>query len=138
MPKIYNCDLEDVNNGKCIISGNNTVLISINNPCSAYEVRPEQSFKSVHRFEFLDIEDSEHDFAIADYQAKGIAQILQTCYDAGYNVVCHCFLGVNRSGAVAEVGEMLGFEYIGTYKQPNVLVKKKLMKQFGWTYEEQE
>ncbi len=134
MPKIYNCDLEDINTGKCIISGNNTVLISINNPCSAYEVRPEQSFKSVHRFEFLDIEDSEHDFAITDYQAKDIAQILQTCYDTGINVVCHCFLGINRSGAVTEVGEMLGFEYIGTYKQPNVLVKKKLMKQFGWNY----
>lgn len=30
----------------------------------------------------------------------------------------------------------LGFEYIGTYKQPNLLVKQKLTKEFGWNYED--
>lgn len=136
MPRIYNSDLADVNNGKCKLSGDNCILISINDPCC--EAKPRQHFRVVHHFEFLDIEDQDHDFAITDQQAEFIADILQSCLDFGIDIVVHCHMGVCRSGAVAEVGEILGFEYVGTYKQPNVLVKKKLMKQFGWLYEEQE
>lgn len=138
MPKIYNSDLMDVNTGRCKIWGDNCVLISISDPVSAYTVNPVQKFKYTFSYEFLDIEDKTNDFSITDFQARSIAAVLQSCYDTDTDVLVHCFAGVCRSGAVAEVGEMLGFEYIGTYKQPNVLVKKKLMKQFGWTYEEQE
>ncbi len=133
MPKIYNSDLADINNGKCKLYGDNCILISINDPCC--EAKPKQQFKDVYHFEFLDIEDQEHDFAISDGQAEEIAGLLNHCLEEDIDVLCHCHMGICRSGAVAEVGEMLGFEYVGTYKQPNILVKKKLMKQFGWTYE---
>lgn len=44
----------------------------------------------------------------------------------------HCTAGICRSGAVTEVAEMLGFKYIGNHRQPNILVKKKLIKAAGF------
>jgi predicted protein tyrosine phosphatase len=50
------------------------------------------------------------------------------------NVVVHCMAGICRSGAVVEVGVMMGFNDCEKYRQPNLRVKHKLMKQLGWTY----
>lgn len=135
MPKIYNSDLADVNNGKCKLYGDNCILISINDPCC--EAKPKQDFKAIYHFEFLDIEDSEHDFAIMVKQAREIAIILQHCYERNIDVVVHCMAGVSRSRAVAEVGEMIGFDYVGSYREPNVLVKTLLMDQFIFNHEEE-
>ena len=54
------------------------------------------------------------------------------------NVVVHCHAGVCRSGAVAEVGVMLGFDDSESFRSPNLLVKHKMMKVLGWTYDENE
>jgi len=47
------------------------------------------------------------------------------------NVVVHCHMGVCRSGAVAEVGVMMGFRDTEKFRIPNLMVKKKLMEQLG-------
>ena len=54
------------------------------------------------------------------------------------NVVVHCVAGVCRSGAVAEVGVMMGFRDAEAFRSPNLLVKHKMMKCLGWTYDENE
>jgi hypothetical protein len=54
------------------------------------------------------------------------------------NVVVHCFAGICRSGAVCEVGVMMGFNDTERFRSPNLLVKHRMMKHLGWTYDEQE
>ena len=40
-------------------------------------------------------------------------------------------MGVSRSGAVAEVGTMMGFRDVGNWRAPNPMVKKKVMEYLG-------
>jgi hypothetical protein len=54
------------------------------------------------------------------------------------NVVVHCFAGICRSGAVTEVGVMMGFEDTGRFRAPNLLVKHRMMRALGWTYDADE
>ena len=54
------------------------------------------------------------------------------------NVVVHCYAGICRSGAVAEVGVMMGFQDCERSRIPNLRVKQKLMKQLGCTYDSEE
>jgi hypothetical protein len=54
------------------------------------------------------------------------------------NVVVHCFAGICRSGAVAEVGVMMGFDDVGRTRIPNLLVKHRMMRALGWTYDDAE
>jgi hypothetical protein len=54
------------------------------------------------------------------------------------NVVVHCFAGICRSGAVCEVGVMMGFNDTERFRSPNLLVKHRMMKHLGWTYDERE
>ena len=54
------------------------------------------------------------------------------------NVVVHCHAGVCRSGAVAEVGVMMGFADCERFRIPNLLVKHKMMRVLGWTYDSEE
>ena len=54
------------------------------------------------------------------------------------NVIVHCVAGVCRSGAVCEIGVMMGFDDTEVFRSPNLLVKHKMMKVLGWTYDENE
>ena len=54
------------------------------------------------------------------------------------DVIVHCVAGVCRSGAVCEVGVMMGFDDTEDFRSPNLLVKHKMMKILGWTYDENE
>jgi hypothetical protein len=54
------------------------------------------------------------------------------------NVVVHCFAGICRSGAVCEVGVMMGFNDTGRFRAPNLLVKHRMMRALGWTYDADE
>lgn len=115
----------------------NTMLIQIADTVSPWWPTPAREFEQVHRFQFLDIEDRDEGVAehgITDEQAQELVQILQRAYDTNTNVVVHCTAGICRSGAVAEVGVMLGFEDTGRFRNPNLRVKHKMMQCLGWTY----
>ncbi len=141
MPWIQNVALGDIKKGLHIQPGENAMLIQIVDP--AYEFpEPKYTFKEVHQFEFLDIE--EKDFALDEAmrcsheQAAELVRLLQHALANRMNVIVHCHAGVCRSGAVCEVGVMMGFDDTELFRSPNLLVKHRMMKALGWTYDENE
>jgi predicted protein tyrosine phosphatase len=136
MPWIENVAASDVSLGFHHDAGPNSMLISITDP-AGWRPEAKQQFKERHNFEFLDAEDTDgfpDEAKISDAQAEQIVKLLQRALENRMNVVVHCMAGICRSGAVAEVGVMMGFNDCEKYRQPNLRVKHKLMKQLGWTY----
>ena len=141
MPWIQNVALSDIVKGHHISVGDNSVLIQIVDPAMEFPT-PLHKFGSVHQFEFLDLEKddmpSAEEFKINDHQAKSLVLILQQALLNHSDVVVHCVAGVCRSGAVCEVGVMMGFDDTEVFRSPNLLVKHKMMDYLGWTYDENE
>jgi hypothetical protein len=81
---------------------------------------------------------SAEEFKVTDAQAQQLVDLLLKAYGQRMNVIVHCVAGVCRSGAVCEVGVMLGFDDTEVFRSPNLLVKHKMMKALGWTYDENE
>jgi len=136
MPWIENVAAVDISKGFHHDCGPNSMLISIADP-AGWRPEAKQQFKERHDFEFLDAEDDDREpeeAKISDAQAEQIVGLLQRALENRMNVVVHCMAGICRSGAVAEVGVMMGFNDCEKYRQPNLRVKHKLMKQLGWTY----
>lgn len=138
---IENVAWDDVKNGWHSDMGENAMLIQIMDPASFFP-EPKKQFKEIHRFEFLDIEDPDveadpnmGEFAITDDQAQELVRLLQHAKDNSMNVLVHCFAGVCRSGAVCEVGTLLGFTATERYRQPNLRVKHKMMRILGMYYD---
>ena len=137
MPWIENVAASDVSIGFHHDAGTNSMLISICDP-AGWRPEAKYSFKERHNFEFLDAEDTDgfpDEAKISDAQAKQIVELLKHALDNRMNVVVHCMAGICRSGAVAEVGVMMGFNDCEKFRQPNLRVKHKLMTQLGWTYD---
>jgi predicted protein tyrosine phosphatase len=149
MPWIQNVSLSDVKKGQHIRVGENSMLIQIVDPDMEHP-EPAYTFKEVHKFKFLDIEedgmtnfgDGEmvdvSELAVKDQDAEQLVGLLQHALDQRMDVVVHCVAGVCRSGAVAEVGVMLGFDDAEAFRSPNLLVKHKMMRVLGWLYDENE
>jgi len=141
MPWIQNVALADIPKGHHIRVDENSMLIQIVDPDMEFPV-PKHTFKEVHQFKFLDLEktdDTINDkWKIQDEQAEQLVALLQHALAKHMDVVVHCHAGVCRSGAVAEVGVMLGFQDAEAFRSPNLLVKHKMMKVLGWTYDENE
>ena len=149
MPWIQNVALSDIQKGFHINPGDNAMLIQIVDPDMEFPV-PKYSFKETHQFKFLDIEDDglsndgtgeKIDMSwgmVTEAQAAELARLLQHALDNRMNVIVHCHAGVCRSGAVCEVGVMLGFDDTEAFRSPNLLVKHRMMKHLGWTYDENE
>ena len=137
-PWIQNVALANVRLGHHIQVGENSMLIQIVDPCMAFPT-PVHKFKEVHQFEFLDLEKDDmpdaEEFKITDEQAEQLVQLLHHALTNRMNVIVHCVAGVCRSGAVCEVGVMLGFRDTEAFRSPNLLVKHKMMKVLGWTYD---
>lgn len=133
---IQNVALADIPKRHHIDAGENSMLIQIVDPCMEFPI-PKHQFKEIHQFEFLDIEE-ENDFAITDKQAAQLVALLQRAFENRMNVVVHCHAGICRSGAVAEVGVMMGFQDAEAFRAPNLRVKHKMMQQLGWTYDSDE
>lgn len=127
MSWIANVSLSDIIRGHHYDPGSNSMLISIVDP-DMESPTPLYPFEEVHRFRFLDIEEPDHPLAITTQDANKIAQLLKRALDKRMNVVVHCVAGVCRSGAVAEVGVILGFDDTETFRSPNLLVKKALLR----------
>lgn len=148
-PWIQNVSLGDIIKGFHIEAGPNSMLIRILDPDMEFPKTAKQ-FKEVHEFKFLDIEDNgmTNDGSgemidmswgmIKDDDAKKLVQLLQHALEQRMNVIVHCHAGVCRSGAVCEVGVMMGFRDTEAYRSPNLMVKHKMMKVLGWTYDENE
>jgi len=138
---IQNVALSDIQKGFHINPGENAMLIQIVDPCMEFPT-PKYQFKEVHQFEFLDLEKddmpSAEEFKVTDAQAQQLVDLLLKAYGQRMNVIVHCVAGVCRSGAVCEVGVMMGFEDTEIFRSPNLLVKHKMMKHLGWTYDENE
>ena len=136
MPWIENVAAADIPTGFHHDCGPNSMLISITDP-AGWRPKAKHDFKERHDFEFLDAEDADgfpDETKISDAQAEQIAALLKHALENRMNVVVHCMAGICRSGAVTEVGVMMGFNDCEKYRQPNLRVKHKLMKQLGWTY----
>lgn len=149
MPWIQNVAMSDIKNGFHFNPGENAMLIQIMDPPGDFPV-PLYKFKEIHQFDFLDVEedgltnngDGEwsdvSEFAVTQEQADKLVQLLQHAQANRMNVIVHCHAGVCRSGAVCEVGVMMGFNDTEVFRSPNLLVKHKMMKSLGWTYNEDE
>jgi predicted protein tyrosine phosphatase len=149
MPWIQNVSLSDVKKGHHVAVKENSMLIQIVDPAMEFPT-PAQKFKEVHQFEFLDIEEDGMtnngdgtftdmgEFAVTQAQADRLVELLQHALENRMDVVVHCVAGVCRSGAVCEVGVMMGFDDTEVFRSPNLLVKHKMMRKLGWTYDENE
>lgn len=141
MPKIINISYAQAKSGDYPHPGD-SYLIQITDPGTP---APETAHDYIakHHFQFHDAEDNngagEFPYVpkvlIKDYQALEIVKILELALFYDRNVVVHCHAGICRSGAVCEVGVMMGFEDPKRVRMPNLLVKNKLKQALGWTYE---
>jgi predicted protein tyrosine phosphatase len=140
MPWIQNVSLADIQKGHHIDAGINSMLIQIVDPAMEFPT-PMYHFREVHQFEFLDLEETDamgEEFKVTDSQAEQLVKLLQHALENSMNVVVHCVAGVCRSGAVCEVGVMMGFDDTEVYRSPNLMVKHKMMKVLDWTYDKDE
>jgi hypothetical protein len=141
MPWIQNVALADIPKGHHIRVGENSMLIQIVDPDMDFP-KPKHQFKETHQFKFLDIEANDFTideaFRCSDSQAEQLVRLLQHALENRMDVVVHCHAGICRSGAVAEIGVMLGFADAEAFRSPNLLVKHKMMKVLGWTYDSEE
>ena len=141
MPWIQNVALSDVKKGQHIRVGENSMLIQIVDPDMEHP-EPAYQFKETHKFRFLDLEQPDEcidaAWKISDAQAGELVDLLQHALDRRMDVVVHCVAGICRSGAVAEVGVMMGFDDAEAFRSPNLLVKHKMMRKLGWTYDADE
>lgn len=139
-PWIQNVSFADILKGHHIDAGINSMLIQIVDPGMDFP-KPMYDFRETYQFEFLDLEETDDcindTWKISDDQANELTLLLKRAMDERMNVVVHCVAGVCRSGAVCEIGVMMGFRDTEVYRQPNLLVKYKMMKAMGWTYSEE-
>lgn len=142
MPWIENVAASDIPIGFHHACGENAMLIQIMDTATSWWPEPKHEFKERYQFEFLDIEKNDHCLdpimKISDEQAEKLVALLQHALDNRMNVVVHCMAGICRSGAVCEIGVMMGFNDTERFRSPNLLVKHKMMKVLGWTYDEDE
>lgn len=137
---IENVSWDAVKNGHHSDMGANAMLIQIADPATFFPV-PKHSFKEVHQFKFLDAEDSDgfpDECKISDEQAQQLVGLLQHALQNSMNVLVHCHAGICRSGAVVEVGSMIGFTPTERFRMPNLRVKHRMMKVLGLTYDSDE
>lgn len=126
-PWIENVSLADIRKGFHYDPSGPWGLISIVDPDMDFPIPKYQPTFSLKE-KFLDLEE-DHPDAIQEDQAKRIAFFLKDCLDKSIPVIVHCVAGVCRSGAVAEIGEMIGFTSVEKYRSPNLRVKHFLMKE---------
>lgn len=132
---IQNVSIKDIKTGSHHDPGENSILIQILDPPGDFP-KPKYNFKEIYQFQFLDIE--ENDYALDEEmrcsksQAEELVKILYHALHNQMNVIVHCYAGVSRSGAVCEVGIMMGFSDTDTYRNSNKLVKNLMIESIGW------
>lgn len=132
---IENASRFDIATGFHADPGPNAMLIQITDVNSDF-VTPKYEFREVAQFRFDDVEDPNDPGAITDDDAAKITDLLLKAKRENMNVIVHCFAGLCRSGVVAEVGIILGFNPPDRIRIPNTLVKKKVMECLGYDINE--
>jgi predicted protein tyrosine phosphatase len=126
----------DVERGRHHDCGANSMLIQILD--GDWTPEPQHQFRERYQFVFLDLEDTDpgaEESGITDSQAQQLVKLLQHAFDERMNVIVHCTAGVCRSGAIVEVGVMMGFTDPESFRAPNMRVKSKMLKVLGWSYD---
>lgn len=140
-PWIQNTGISEIKKGFHMDPGINAMLIQICDPPGDFPT-PKYQFREVHQFQFLDVEKDDfvldEEMRCSQEQANELVRLLQHAMDKRMNVIVHCHAGVCRSGAVCEVGVMMGFRDTEVFRSPNLLVKHRMMKALGWAYDENE
>lgn len=138
---IQNISKGDIIKGFHFDPGFNSMLIQIADPPGDFPT-PKYQFREVHQFQFLDVEEKDQvldeEMRCSHEQAAELVRLLQHALEQRMNVIVHCHAGVCRSGAVCEIGVMLGFDDTEVFRSPNLLVKHRMMKALGWAYDENE
>ena len=125
---IQNVSLSDIHQAWHYDPGPNNLLIRIVDPYMEF-TPVKYPFNHALEFKFLDAEQGPH--CITEIDANIIVAALMQASRRKTNVIVHCHAGICRSGAVAEFAiSRLGFEDTGTYRQPNLLVKRMLNETF--------
>ena len=139
---IQNCAADDIPKGFHVAVGENSMLIQIMDTATSWWPVPKHKFKEVHQFEFLDVEEKDHVddevMKCSQAQADQLVTLLLHAKAKRMDVIIHCYAGICRSGAVADVGIQLGFQDTERFRAPNLLVKHRMMKALGWTYDSEE
>ena len=125
MPFIQNVAWIDVKRGDHKFEPGNTILIQI---AEISFPDPKHTFLATYQFNFSDVDSEDHEDAPTDQHAADLVKILDKALAAGHNIVVHCVAGLCRSGAVAELGVILGFDDTGAIRCPNVILKNKMMR----------
>lgn len=133
---IENISYEAIKDGLHYDAGENSLLIQISDPDMSFPM-PKYKFKKITQYNFLDIE-HEHPGAITNKQAESIVNDLLYAKENNMNVIVHCHAGVCRSGAVTEVGVILGFQDTEKFRAPNLRVKHKMLSALGMNYDPNE
>jgi len=128
---ITNTSRRNIETGNHAFQPDNTILISIRDICTE-PVNAPAEFIGIYHFEFQDSDDAE--LGIQEAQARELAAILEYAVDLEINVVVNCVAGICRSGAVVEVGTMIGFRDLGAHRIPNTRVKTMLIQALGLGY----
>ena len=138
MPWILNVPMIDVMNNTHPNPGPDSMLIQISDT-GTDAPDPKFRFREVYQLEFLDVE--RDDFVLnermrcSQHQADILVDLLKRALQEKMNVIVQCTAGICRSGAVCEIGVMMGFDDTKAYRQPNLLVKELMMKKLGWYYQ---
>ena len=130
MPFIQNVARSVVQKGNHKIPKGDSVWIQIADPDCDF-IESKHQFTKAYSFKFLDLEDDleyPESLKISDADAELIAEILEKALMENMDVIVNCHLGVSRSGAVCDIGVMMGFDDTGVFRAPNMLVKTKLLK----------
>lgn len=131
---IQNVSLEAIKSGRHFDAGPRGVLIQITD-CGGSFPTPKVKFEKVFQFDFHDSELSDEDFSPKPHHGHQLVEILKMALEERRNVVVHCHAGICRSGAVTEVGVIMGFIDPEVIRMPNLLVKRYMMEALGLTYD---
>ena len=135
---IQNVSMQRIKDGDHMKPGRNSMLIQVVDPAYLFPT-PKHKFKETYQYQFLDLEEDDkfyEEAKITPEIAFDIIWNLTWAVKCDMNVVVHCHMGHCRSGAICEVGVMMGLKDLGFYRNPNTLVKKELMNILGWGYGE--
>lgn len=128
-PFIINVSMREVMDGITFnCDFNNTILIQIVDPNMEFPT-PKNKYLQIYKFKFFDDNGENVGLSISENQIDEIFNILNDCLSKKINIIVHCVAGICRSGAITEIGTIIGFKDLKRYNRlPNVHIKNLFMR----------